>query len=1481
MATGMFLSGLEAAGDFRQEGKNLLSVVGEWVSPSGSMEAVDGGWLAKAPTAGGSDFTLSIPVDPESEYFFSAQTRSAGRVVFSMAGLSMSYHDQGEWQTVSGLVRSNQDKTLPLKVQLRSLVEGGEATAEIKDLVLQKVERPLDVKSRERRGATDLVKDGVANAVIIFPHENGKPWAEKIQQAVQGRTGVVLPMVSDLEATEKEFPILLPEYREKNLILPGRLATNRAIWPAYNRFLAAVDGYYPGGDGFVVRTASNVEVNGSNHLILGGSSDAGVEKAVAKFIGIVEGMAEAKSLSIPWTLEAELGGDCKAAFAKDEARWNNPEDPTLATMKSGYGKVVRWYENAMGYYWTGSPEYLQRSRDYLKIVLEERANTHQYIVEFFVRAYDMLDDSPIFTSQQVAQLDSLVLENFLNFLTITDLTWMTTFSPPYESITVTNRHQIAPWYADLIMARFLERNLQLKGELKELVDFRASEKDAFFRYLVSNRNGPSHPGIAGTSDYEEFPAMFFRYALENDLYPEFVGSGLAKETLALERLNHISGRYAFPTCSVDLPIWLGAMAHLTGDEHYQWLNTNIKYTGQEMGPFQGRYVAEVHRYQPGASMPAKLPDGPWAGIHIAPQPERSQQTEELTRKKFPMFSVRGGYRPEDDFLVVAGFNHWTPSGSLSGMVVNGASIFGGGDSRADSNGASAVRLSGYQIQPTTTSVCEQPSEILWSAELPNSWAVEVKTEISSDMDWIRTLIRLGNGTYVFRDTFQAHKSGRYLLRVGWQPLQIPTQTKTGWQMATNKGTVHIEPVGEGFRQRLTGQSLAWESVRELKKGEEATVWTLVQALKGGSVPWLAHGEGQSQIQLTENGSDRHVVIHAGSLPTAAGELNAGLVVSDAQGVGIFGWRKGADDALASAFIADDSASQSKSDELGWFEPIKEALKLKAKPSVALEEQREPDASFEDQTAAWKVDWTYDGLLRPALISARNMTPEIFDLGQVSDLREIRTAAVARFFVAYRLPKEISVAPENATQAPAADSGDWIRLDGKRVSRPGTSTGNYGESHPEDNADESLLLEGVKTRFVRVSGPAVLKFFAADEMAARHPISLNVLRDLPGAPKILLEARTEIFPAFPRKIREDDFSLSLLEPKNGSVFSSIDVPGPVQAVMIADQKGNGEAEIFALKADVSIDVFSLRGEPRPGIDLYQQFAGFQKEFGQENTRGPAGGHYMPFDFSLWRPNAKGARKMVISRYGSLAFMDENLHLEGVLAFHAYGSPGMLPHGYDFNGDGREEMLTLEKENLIHTGGDSTARVREPGSAKFWPEVYDQLAVTHAEDSGTTQLAGDPILAFQALEKFGGKSQLVFVARSNYIGLYDALKREWIMSWRPPAPITAAAIVSEDGEKIVLNLATSDGLYWTVTWDIRRLSRPAVAVMSVPLTIQEIRAGMNADGSALLATREGLFQQDKNGKLAKILEGDFHSVVPISESQIAAVNQLGQVLSISVK
>lgn len=272
--------------------------------------------------------------------------------------------------------------------------------------------------------------------------------------------------------------------------------------------------------------------------------------------------------------------------------------------------------------------------------------------------------------------------------------------------------------------------------------------------------------------------------------------------------------------------------------------------------------------------------------------------------------------------------------------------------------------------------------------------------------------------------------------------------------------------------------------------------------------------------------------------------------------------------------------------------------------------------------------------------------------------------------------------------------------------------------------------------------------------------------------------------------------------------------------------------------------------------------------------------MPFAMGLWRPNANGAYKFVISRYGSHAFLDENRRLEGLLRFPSYASPGMLSRGQDFDGDGREEILTLERFNLVHIGGDAKPTIGDPDGAIFWPEVYENLFVGGPKGVSTTLLAGAPIYCFETLQKFSGNPRFVFVARGNYVGLYDAVERKWNLYWRPPAPVSAAAIVRETKDRFELCLATVDGLFWDITWDARRPGRPAISVNPIPLLVRQIQAGPDHDGLAVIAAAEGLYLRHPDARISKAADGAFHSAALVSAKQIAASTERGDVLGFSL-
>ena len=372
-----------------------------------------------------------VAVPQGRDLLFSMPVYGEGRLVARAGQLSMSYHDQSYSQRLMGILRSDKASDLDVKVSLSSL-DGQPATFWVGPIELKPVKSVAKALPRQSAsGQTILIERGQAVATIVIPHgdDQAVKLAGKINDALHKRVGVMLPVITDQEATESAVPRVKPEVARRPLILLGRLGTNRAMWPAYNRFLSASDGYYPGGDGYVVRTCANVLRNGQNHIVLGGSSSKGVERSVQQLIAALQGAEmDGQSLVLPWQLDIELGGGCLAAMRKREALWNaDPTNSALPSVKSGYGTVRRWYENAMSYYWTGWDSYRHRSVEMIDQVIADDARTHHYLAEFFVRAYDMIDDSPLLTESQCSAVDQLLLKNFFSMTTGPDVEWMTVF----------------------------------------------------------------------------------------------------------------------------------------------------------------------------------------------------------------------------------------------------------------------------------------------------------------------------------------------------------------------------------------------------------------------------------------------------------------------------------------------------------------------------------------------------------------------------------------------------------------------------------------------------------------------------------------------------------------------------------------------------------------------------------------------------------------------------------------------------------------------------------------------------------------------------------------------------------------------------------------------------------------------------------------------------------------------------------------------
>jgi hypothetical protein len=806
----------------------------------------------------------------------------------------MSYTSGGQWQKLAGLFRTGLETNLTLQFQLGGLTPH-DGVMWVDDVVFKKAVLP-SLPPRAGHGTTALVDQGQASAWIVYPAKiaSYRPLAEKVQQAITQATGVRLPMVTDTEATRADAPVLKEPYRNSNLILLGRMGINRAIWPAYNRFLDATDGWYPGGTGHVVRTAANVLRNGKNHLILGGSNEPGAERAVDQFCRIVAKMPPAMgsasghpgalarflgrkenpaSFSLPWLLDVELGGECLAAFQANDKLWREtPNSPLLPPFEAGYGTVRRWYQNAMAWYWSGWPSFLERSRQNLEVVLKDRAYTHQYPLEFFVRVYDMLDDSDYFTREQRAEMDRLLLQNFWDFSSA-ELSWMTTFSPPYDAIQIVNRHQISPWMSDLVLADFIHDYLTVEGDLRDVVEFRRQEKDRFLADVVRHRWTVSQPGT-GYGSGEEIIGSFFRYALDHDRYEFFTnGNALRCARDVVAKISNVSGASLRPAEGFDHQLISGIVASYYGDGRFKSL-LQLPSSIHVAGPFMGRYVNGVRRYMPGDEVPATSAED-LTGVLLPPMmPHNYQNITHLNDPNFRASALaqespndaafrgsplkmaeimdlavfRSGFAKEDDDVLFSGTRETTaPPQLFLNFASRGVTWFGGtgSDKYFEQNAVSVERTDRWLKGEKHYAGA---SRLDWVSNLKRAGALAATLAPFMDTTWRREIVWIRPGLYVVRDVITALEKGQYMISIGWQPTGALRQKGPFWTASSGASQLRISPLGAKWRAfqnneedrawRKTTSILRQNLSASLAAGESVSAVTVLQAETGGDRVFL-------------------------------------------------------------------------------------------------------------------------------------------------------------------------------------------------------------------------------------------------------------------------------------------------------------------------------------------------------------------------------------------------------------------------------------------------------------------------------------------------------------------------------------------------------------------------------------------------------------------------------------------------------------------
>ena len=255
-----------------------------------------------------------------------------------------------------------------------------------------------------------LVGGGEPKAAIVAPASGlYQRAAEGIQQAIEQRTGVKLPILSD-DAPQAAVPI------QGNLIVLGNRSTNRTMNALYDLYYCLVDLKYPGPEGYVLRTVHNPFGNGHSVVIVGGSDVAGVDqgaRALADTLSKAD--SSRRDLSIGWLLQTKLG---KGAQPPTDIRQFETWEASKGYGSVGYFGWTSISKRMAMYYMTGD-EFSAREvvrlsfpdkqalKEIEEIDGERIENKHDPLAGFYhynahmaILFWDLIEESPVFTDEE-------------------------------------------------------------------------------------------------------------------------------------------------------------------------------------------------------------------------------------------------------------------------------------------------------------------------------------------------------------------------------------------------------------------------------------------------------------------------------------------------------------------------------------------------------------------------------------------------------------------------------------------------------------------------------------------------------------------------------------------------------------------------------------------------------------------------------------------------------------------------------------------------------------------------------------------------------------------------------------------------------------------------------------------------------------------------------------------------------------------------
>ncbi len=630
-------------------------------------------------------------------------------------------------------------------------------------------ERKID-RLKEMHLTTDL-REGAEIAAPVDP--DWAPLGRRFQEMVRAHAGVDLAVVD---------PACLPPLPDgRHRVLLGNAMVNDSIMALYRRQYAYVDEFYPGGDGYAVRTVHNPENCGRNVLLVGASSVEGAAAALEALEGVLKetggrlGYTNLSQSEVHQTLLPEMTPDAFRAWVAEMYRDNLSYYPVeqatflgLVHHLTNDPGCARMFRDALFYY-----EDLVRNRYGGNWLFEHMLFIYSWAWRLFM-VWDLIEESDAFTDVERLRITN-VLWGLANYVAGTRYFEGET-PPPSE---IRQNHWTFAGLSGSFCARYFEDYYGI-GRFEKQIRFSQAVFDGQAdSYKPNDDAGGGWWGYCWLAPYHQviydLKRDDFRF-LENGQLRAFADYGIqVTDNLGVpvsfgDMWSYVEqGRYAVAlkskTISLELAMALCTAAWYYEDGSYLWAldwmggapypgcfyralpkRPPDRLTGVTVAPFNRSLYDWVERYAPtGANVPIE--------------------------EAFDKLVLRGGFDRDDEYLLLDGtstFAHGHEDGNSIGRLTwKGRMWLAELDYiwKRPRHHCSVVSICGGETAPMPPLVALKWAEAFGGTSLTRTVAPGY-----NGLDWTRDIFWVKGRFFLVADSLRLLRDADYDLKCLWRTL---------------------------------------------------------------------------------------------------------------------------------------------------------------------------------------------------------------------------------------------------------------------------------------------------------------------------------------------------------------------------------------------------------------------------------------------------------------------------------------------------------------------------------------------------------------------------------------------------------------------------------------------------------------------------------------------------------------------------------------